>query len=131
MKFIKKTLVAITVMATVVMLSGCEKETVDETSAYELPQGMEDCKIFTMVKKNGNAITVVRCPLSSTTTTFKSGKTTTSATVVEAPPQVDTSTKNKEKELQKDVIEINGFFYRRSESMTEIQINGESYKKVE
>lgn len=40
-----------------------------------------------MTKKSGSYITVVRCPLSSTTTNFNYGKTTMTATVVDEQPK--------------------------------------------
>lgn len=109
-------------------LSGCEKETKDTTNNYILPEGLQDCKIYNMRNTGGSNITVVRCPLSATSTTYSSGKTTASAMVVEqAPAQAASQTQTK----ASDEVEINGETYRKTESMKEIQINGESYKKVQ
>lgn len=108
-------------------LSGCEKETKDTTNNYVLPEGLQDCKIYNMRNTGGSNITVVRCPLSATSTTYSSGKTTASAMVVEQAPAQAALTQSK----ASDEVEINGETYRKTESMKEIQINGESYKKVQ
>lgn len=127
MNIIKKFSVSIIAVLMTTMLVGCEKETKDYTNSYDLPEGMQDCKIYEMRGTNSDKITVVRCPSSSTTTTYKYGKTTVSSNVVEVPTQNPIIKQGK----NIDEIEINGEAYRRSESMKEIQVNGESYKKLQ
>ena len=126
MNIFKKISVSIIAVLMTTMLMGCEKETKDYTKSYALPEGMQDCKIYEMRGTNSDKITVVRCPSSSTTTSYNSGKNKLSSTVVEVPTQpMIRQGKNI------DEIEINGEAYRRSESMKEIQVNGESYKKLQ
>lgn len=52
-----------------VCLTGCEKKTVEKSDAYVLPDGLKDCKIYSM-KGDGYAerLYVVRCPNSQTAT---------------------------------------------------------------
>lgn len=47
------------------VLAACEAKT-KEATGFILPEGMKDCKIYSMY--NGYNITVVRCPNSSTHT---------------------------------------------------------------
>lgn len=133
MKIVQKTFLCMTVMMTFGMLSGCEKETKESTSSYALPEGMQDCRIYQMQGQNGESMTVVRCPLSSTTTDYHSGKTTRSVSVLEMAPKENApaSAPVVKKGETTDEIEINGETYRQTDSMKEIQINGKSYKKVQ
>ena len=48
-----------------------------------LPEELKDCKIFRINNSAGTFLYVVRCPNSSTSTTFHSGKSTTTTTVVD------------------------------------------------
>lgn len=66
-----------------VFLGGCDMSSEDTTKNYSLPDGLKDCKIYYMQNSYGNHITVTRCPMSSTSTQYQSGKTTLSSTVVE------------------------------------------------
>lgn len=72
----------ITTMCTFALV-GCNKSSVELTSKYNIPQELSDCKIYFVGANNGTGITVVRCPNSSTTTSYKQGKATRSVTVVE------------------------------------------------
>lgn len=90
----KKLLATVGVIFAIGLLSGCEKRTTEYTSNYVLPSGLEDCKIFNLNSGFSN-ITAVRCPLSSTTTTYSTGKTTHSVSVVEG------------------TIELNGEMYKK------------------
>ena len=65
------------------ILSGCEKETIDKTNHYALTDGLEDCRIYTLHGDNGGFMQVIRCPNSSTSTHYKSGKTSYDVTVIE------------------------------------------------
>jgi hypothetical protein len=55
------------------VLVGCKAETEERTSQYVLPNGLQDCKIYKMVGENGDSMKVMRCPNSSTTTTYETG----------------------------------------------------------
>lgn len=120
MKFIKKSMVCFTTVMVFGMLAGCEKQTTENTDKYILPEGMEDCKIYTMISKNGGVLQVVRCPLSVTTT--KSGK-NTNVTVIEQE-EVNKVQAIKQKKMNTEVM-------KSPDKPQEIQINGEIYRKVQ
>jgi len=70
------------------LLVGCDPEATDTTAKWPIPDGLKDCKIYRLFNSEADAITVVRCPATptadaSTTTAYKSGKTTKTVTVVE------------------------------------------------
>lgn len=75
-------------LALLSILIGCDARTVDTSSNYKLPDGLLDCKTYTVY---GDGLTktlyVIRCPSSQTTTNWneQQGKsqTTISSTVVE------------------------------------------------
>ncbi len=70
------------ILLTIFTLAGCESRTT-EVHSFILPEGLKDCKIYDM--NNGlRRIIVVRCPNSSTSTQYHSGKTSVNTTVVEA-----------------------------------------------
>lgn len=130
----RKFLVSLTAVFALGILSGCEKETKENTSKYALPEGLQDCKVYNMRGENGVDLNVVRCPLSSTTASYTSGKSTHTTTTVEAVNQIPTNTPTPQvqaKSKGNDELEINGETYRKSEAMKEIQVNGEVYKKVQ
>ena len=131
MKIAQKVLICISAVFALGILSGCEKETKEHTSKYALPEGLQDCKVYNMRGENGSEINVVRCPLSSTTATYKSGKSTHTTTTFEAVEQIPTNAPTQVKSKGSDEVEINGETYRKSEAMKEVQINGEVYKKVQ
>lgn len=61
------------------LLTGCGETRTEEVQArYQMPDGMHDCQVFDMVSQTAQDIIVVRCPLSSTSTSYSytSGKTT-------------------------------------------------------
>lgn len=47
------------------------------------PDELKDCKIYQLESSGGGSITVVRCPQSATSTTYKSGKTTVNTVVID------------------------------------------------
>jgi hypothetical protein len=51
-----------------VLVAGCEATTEDSKTRYSVPEHLNDCSFTYMRNTNGNAITVVRCPNSSTST---------------------------------------------------------------
>ena len=125
----KKYLTMFSILIFAMSMTGCEKEAKESTANYDMPEGLKDCKVFSLKNDSGSWITVVRCPLSSTSTTYSSGKSTATATVVEqdGTQQTNNTIKNK----TADTVEIDGKTYRKSSTMKDIQINGESYKEIE
>lgn len=69
------------------ILTACSKETKNISERYQLPKELSDCKVYSMRAEGGFNITLVRCPNSSTTTSYtrSSGKSSSrySNTVVE------------------------------------------------
>lgn len=67
------------------VLVSCDRNTVNVSGGYEMPEGLSDCKIYYM--NNGgfiaNPLYVVRCPMSYTSTTFPVGKSQETVAVVE------------------------------------------------
>lgn len=57
----------------VLLLSGCDAYNQDVTRKYIMPQGLNDCKVYSVRADGGGYITVVRCPNSSTTSRFGKG----------------------------------------------------------
>jgi len=76
-------ILAILMALTGVVLGGCTKETKLESSDWEIPVELKDCQIFRMQNENGQYMRVMRCPSSVTSTSYKSGKTTQTAVVID------------------------------------------------
>jgi len=88
-------------------LVGCSRQLhSDETSQYSVPPALKDCQIYGVNSDTRSDLVVVRCPNSSTTTTFKEGKQTRHVTLAEAdvPEPV--------KEIPNTVV-VNGVEYKR------------------
>lgn len=69
-----------------VFLIGCDKQTREVSGEYALPGGLQDCKIFYLTGGGGGGLSllkVMRCPNSSTSTNYTSGKTTHTNVVIE------------------------------------------------
>ena len=66
----------------IVSLVGCEKSTEEISGTFNMPEELKDCKMYRLCSER-RCVTVVRCPLSSTTTTYNCGKTTCSSMTVE------------------------------------------------
>lgn len=66
----------------VIGIAGCERKYTDNTEQYPLPPEMSDCKIW-YLQNNGYGLTAVRCPNSTTTTTYQKGKSTETVIVVD------------------------------------------------
>jgi hypothetical protein len=66
------------------LLGGCDATTT-EVHGFILPEGLKDCKIYRL-RDGISHITVTRCPNSSTSTQYQTGKTTSSSTLVEDSP---------------------------------------------
>jgi hypothetical protein len=72
-------------VAIAVAILGCEQKSEEHTRNYDIPKGLEDCKIHKLKSPAVEMINlhVVRCPNSSTSTTYRSGKSTYSVTVLD------------------------------------------------
>lgn len=66
------------------LFSSCSSETLDISRKYDIPKDLNDCSFYLMRNNEGGAITVVRCPNSSTSTTT-SGKYSRTVSTVEVP----------------------------------------------
>lgn len=73
--------IAIAALVLSALIVGCNQSEAFKPNA-PLPQGLKDCKFYN-IWQSGSLLRVVRCPNSSTTTNYQSGKTNTSVTVVE------------------------------------------------
>lgn len=73
------------ILLTLLGLAGCGGSTPGANQiAFEvMPNELEDCKAFNLQNSHYDYITVMRCPNSSTTTRYKSGKTTKTTIVVD------------------------------------------------
>lgn len=73
-----------TLLASVAFLAGCQPHA-EKLDFPVIPDGLKDCQFFKLGQGGlGRDIMVVRCPNSSTSTTYQqsNGKTTSSKTVV-------------------------------------------------
>lgn len=70
-------------LATLFLLSGCMQPSGHQVQYEIVPPELSDCKFYKLASSDGklSTITVVRCPNSTTSTTFKLNKSPT-ATVV-------------------------------------------------
>ena len=66
----------------VVCLIGCGKSTEEVSGSFNVPEELKDCKMYRLCS-DIRCINVVRCPISSTSTTYSCGKTTCSIMTVE------------------------------------------------
>lgn len=76
----------------VLTLSACGKVEGVPTTFPVMPDELKDCKAFFLSRSANDAsvngpgaseLTVLRCPMSTTTTTYKSGKTTRTVVVID------------------------------------------------
>lgn len=59
----------------VIALTGCDPTYTDKSTSYLMPEGMKDCKVYKLEGDgNSKTLTVVRCPHSDASTTYKTGK---------------------------------------------------------
>lgn len=65
-----------------IVASGCT-EAAREVPFGAMPDGLKDCRIFELQTTAGPVITVVRCPNSATSSTYRSGKVTKRTVVVD------------------------------------------------
>lgn len=67
------------------LLSACDASTKDRTSEFLLPTELKDagCKIYRMRQEgDGATLYTVYCPHANTSTSFRTGKTTVHASVI-------------------------------------------------
>jgi hypothetical protein len=69
-------------LAFIMLLTACERKTVDVAGNYAIPQELSDCIFRRMYSHTASFITVVRCP-NSATTTVQSDKAHTTTIVVD------------------------------------------------
>jgi hypothetical protein len=66
-----------------VMISGCAPSAEERTANFTvMPDGLKDCKIY-RISDGVENITVVRCPNSSTTSSYRIGKTKKTVTTID------------------------------------------------
>lgn len=68
--------------AILITLTGCS-DRATEMRFPVLPTELKDCKIFRLSNREGDAINVARCPNSTTTTEYSSGKAKVNSIVVD------------------------------------------------
>lgn len=63
-------------LAFIMLLTACDRVTVDVAHKYAVPQELSDCIFRRMDSDTGSSITVVRCP-NTATATVQNGKSNT------------------------------------------------------
>ena len=77
------------VVLSVVMLTGCEPSYEEKTQNFTLlPDELKDCKFYNVRSNTGSNLNIVRCPNSTVSTTYKSGKTTLTTVVIDGKKYV-------------------------------------------
>lgn len=113
-------IIASSIIAMAVLMSGCEKGSNVSKFQDALPEGMKDCKVYNLYDGDGGRITIARCP-NSTTSVESSGKGGMASIVTEAPePAKKEVIVEKPKEIAvpviiaPDKVVIDGVEYTRS-----------------
>ena len=89
------------ILFSTIFVMSCSNYTEDLSQAYELPEELKDCKVYWIAKKdNQNGFKAMRCPLSSTSVSYSSGKHTVTTITIED------SIKNQTEELENQLLEI-------------------------
>lgn len=73
-------------IAAIMLLGGCSEAGVYSTSYDDIikkEKALSGCSVYSVSNGNGSNIIIVRCPNSTTSTTYKSGKTTQTTVVAE------------------------------------------------
>lgn len=70
------------IIALALSVLGCEAGYKESTKRFSMPPELSNCKIYDLTNGGGAKITVVRCPLSSTTTAYQDGKIRRSVTIL-------------------------------------------------
>ena len=63
-------MIKLVMIGLVLILSGCAKETVSISGNYDIPKELSDCSIYYMRSDVSRNLTIIRCPNSSTTTSY-------------------------------------------------------------
>ncbi len=72
------------VILCVIMVTGCEPSYEEKIQNFTiLPAELKDCKFYGVRSNTGSSLNIVRCPNSTVSTTYKSGKTTLTAVVID------------------------------------------------
>lgn len=66
----------IIMLGLVVLLTACENGSKNIDFSQSLPDGFKDCKVVYVYNKDGEGVYLARCPNSTTTVKYNSGKTT-------------------------------------------------------
>lgn len=101
------------VLISIALLSGCDHNTApNKVLQLSLTGDLEDCKGYSVLNS-----TVIRCPNSDTTTSYKSGKTRHNITLVEnsANPVEVKPNETKQPEPEEKVILMDGKKYKITE----------------
>lgn len=67
---------------TLILLAGCTPSAQEQTFPV-VPEGLKDCKFYKLTDESANTIRVVRCPGSSTSMNYQTGKTRSNSIVVD------------------------------------------------
>jgi len=89
------------ILISTIFVMSCSNYTEDLSQAYELPEELKDCKVYWIAGKSLNGFKAMRCPLSSTSVSYSSGKHTVTTITTE-----DSIKKSETEELQKQLLEI-------------------------
>lgn len=76
------------ILAATVLMVGCEPSNETRTDEFKLPDYLSDCTITKLVDKNTAIFTVVRCPNSSTSTTYMNGRSSQTSVVIDGQKYV-------------------------------------------
>lgn len=99
------------VLIAAIGLAACSPSGKEVTGNFPImPEGLKDCKIYDLQSDGGSHVRVVRCPNSSTSTSYRVGKATHYTAVVEAPVEVTPPV-----EVKPTEIVVDGVTYKRSE----------------
>jgi len=79
----------------------CSNYSENVSQKFDLPEELSDCKVYWIASKNNsNGFKAMRCPLSSTSVSYSSGKHT--VTTITTEDSIQTKTE----ELEKQLLEI-------------------------
>ena len=80
-----KQLNSLSLFLTCFLIIGCTEPYHKEKDEFynAMPEGLKDCKVFYVYADSSNSLNIVRCPNSSTTASYMSGKTTETVATVE------------------------------------------------
>lgn len=70
-------------IAIALVFTSCEKASIDKSSVYAMPRGLENCSVYTLDGADGSRLNVVKCPHNDVSTTYGCGNTQCATSVVE------------------------------------------------